>query len=69
MGGGKITDSVPNVSGALYNTGFSNNIPSGGTYGNKFGIGLNASKSNPIYGKSTTVQPPAITIVAWRRES
>lgn len=28
---------------------------------------FDASKSNAIYGKSTTVQPPAYALIAWRR--
>ena len=32
------------------------------TYGESFEISLNASKSSSIYGKSTTVQPPATTV-------
>lgn len=32
-------------------------------------ICFSASKSNPIYGKSTTVQPPAYIVYAWRRAS
>ncbi len=27
-------------------------------------VGLDASRSNPIYGRSDTVQPPAITMIA-----
>lgn len=30
-------------------------------------LGLDASRSNPIYGNSTTVQPPAYVINVWRR--
>lgn len=30
-------------------------------------LGINASKSNSIYGKSATVQPPAYCIYIWRR--
>lgn len=32
-------------------------------------LNLNASTSNSIYGNSTTVQPPAYTIYAWKRIS
>lgn len=31
------------------------------------GISFDASKSNDIYGNSTTVQPPAIAVVFWKR--
>ena len=30
-------------------------------------IGIDASRSSSIYGKSTTVQPPAYALIAWRR--
>ena len=30
-------------------------------------MNFNASNSNPIYGNSTTVQPPAYKVYAWRR--
>lgn len=30
-------------------------------------IGIDASRSSAIYGKSTTVQPPAYALIAWRR--
>lgn len=36
-----------------------------GTRGN--GFTFNASRSSAIYGKSTTVQPPAYALIAWRR--
>lgn len=32
-------------------------------------IGFDASKSNSIYGKSTTVQPPALVVEFWKRVS
>ena len=28
---------------------------------------IDASRSSAIYGKSTTVQPPAYALIAWRR--
>ena len=34
-----------------------------GGYGNSIEIGIDASKSNPIYGTSATVQPPAIKLL------
>ena len=33
------------------------------------GVGFNASRSNPIYGKSDTVQPPTHVVNAWIRIS
>ena len=57
------------ATGAIYDTTWSStpgSIGAGGLYGaqgvgNK-GFGLNASKSNSIYGKSSTVQPASFTI-------
>ena len=34
-----------------------------GVYANSIEIGIDASKSNPIYGASATVQPPAIKLL------
>lgn len=31
------------------------------------GISFKASRSNPIYGNSATVQPPAYKICAWKK--
>lgn len=36
-----------------------------GSYNNI--LTFNASNSNPIYGNSTTVQPPAILVIIWHR--
>ena len=43
-----------------------------GTHGNGYGgvwIEFDASKSNPIYGNSDTVQPPARIVNVWKRIS
>lgn len=32
-----------------------------------YGFGFDASKSNSIYGSSSTVQPPAYVVIAWKR--
>lgn len=34
-----------------------------GYYGNSVDIAVDASRSNPIYGASSTVQPPAIKLI------
>ena len=34
-----------------------------------YGMGFNASRCNAIYGNSTTVQPPAIKVIFWKRTS
>lgn len=40
---------------------------SGYTYRGDTNAAKNASESNPIYGASTTVQPPAYVVNVWRR--
>lgn len=52
-------------SGALYAVGSGTQYGGGSSSGN--GIGFNASKSNSIYGKSNTVQPPAYLVNVWKR--
>ena len=56
-------------SGALYTgTGGSSAQNAGGSDGgNTQTIAFDASKSNNIYGKSNTVQPPAYVVNVWRR--
>ena len=34
-----------------------------------YGVAFDAGRSNSIYGKSTTVQPPAYTVTVWKRVS
>ena len=71
-----ITGTLPNndddykkyYSGALYSTG--RKIPDG--YSDSGGVSgtvgaFDASLSNPIYGASNTVQPPAYMVRAWVR--
>lgn len=57
--------------GALYTanvSGDNNPQSAGGTDGgNTQTIAFDASKSNSIYGKSNTVQPPAYVVNVWRR--
>ena len=52
------------TSGAFYTTKRWQNVtaPAGSTMGGRV-FNLDASKSNAIYGKSTTVQPPAIVLI------
>lgn len=69
-----ITGTFPNnddeykgyYSGALYSTGrvFSGGYFDGGGGNDNMGTvgGFNASRSSSIYGKSNTVQPPAVTV-------
>lgn len=55
-------------SGALYTgTGSSAQYAGGSDSGNPQTIAFDASRSNAIYGASTTVQPPAYIVNIWRR--
>lgn len=58
----QITDGLttPSSSGALYHAGQGSNGFFGA--GTGYRIQFDASRSNPIYGNSDTVQPPAITM-------
>lgn len=62
-GGGSQFGSVRNsryMYGALFNNSF-NNVRGTGT-NDACGVDFDASRSNPIYGASDTVQPPAISL-------
>ena len=54
------------TSGALYQTTPSS-ATSYGQSGTTNGLGLDASRSNSIYGASNTVQPPAYLVNIWKR--
>lgn len=57
-------DTTASGSGAMYNAGgWGDRTNHGSRTGGQTSIGFNASLSNAIYGKSTTVQPPAITMI------
>lgn len=68
------SDSKNGITGAFYENGTTTGaggynsittdveIPSG-----KAPFGFDASRSNPIYGASDTVQPPAYCVYIWRR--
>lgn len=54
--------------GALYLTGTSNGSScTWSNYGDAGSIAMDASRSNSIYGKSTTVQPNAYFVNVWKR--
>lgn len=70
---------VNEYTGAFYQTkeleddstkrlGTSTNLAEG-TYDTIRNIPFDASRSNSIYGRSTTVQPPAFYVYMWRRAS
>lgn len=56
-------------SGALFcpNKKETSFMQTGVSSGGSAGIAFDASRSNPIYGKSTTVQPPAYVVYIWQR--
>lgn len=53
-------------SGALFQSGSSGGT-FGGSGGNHFNLGFDASRSSSVYGNSTTVQPAAYVVNVWRR--
>lgn len=53
--------------GAFRFGGGKGNFTIGSTYNLNTGFTFDASRSSAIYGKSTTVQPPAYALIAWRR--
>ena len=53
---------VVNPTGAFYFEGTARDAFGTGSRG-QYGISMDASRSNQIYGKSTTVQPPAVTLL------
>ena len=53
--------------GAFRFGGGKGNFMTGSTYNLTNGFTFDASRSSAIYGKSTTVQPPAYALIAWRR--
>lgn len=81
--GNTISAGLPNITGEFYTGGFSSGTitHSGALSGSSSGadgprwnssgdgnkITFNASSSNSIYGSSSTVQPPAYKVYAWRR--
>lgn len=82
VAGKTVEAGLPNINGAFgANESRGMDYTSGAFYlsktGNRFGsndsdndndtIIFDASRSNPIYGKSTTVQPPAYLVNIWKR--
>ena len=65
---GNFSSSFLSKSGAFYSwTTYSGNCPGQQWNGGGAQISFSAGKSNSIYGKSSTVQPPAIKVYAWKR--
>lgn len=59
------------TSGAFYNNGNASNVKglAGASGAHATGINFNASRSSAIYGKSSTVQPPAFLVNIFKRVS
>lgn len=55
------------ATGAFRFGGGKGNFSLGSDYNLNTGFTFDASRSSAIYGKSTTVQPPAYALIAWRR--
>ena len=60
-------DTSVTATGAFRFGGGKGNFSVGSSYNLNNGFTFDASRSSAIYGKSTTVQPPAYALVAWRR--
>ena len=61
---GPIDDgSSLNISGSFYHAGAYSYDASSTATGNGWKLGFDASRSNPVYGASDTVQPPALTLL------
>ena len=67
MTAGAFSSSVKN--GTRKNERFINALTPSDTMQNTSSINIDASRSSPIYGNSTTVQPPAYYVYIWRRAS
>lgn len=79
VAGTTVEAGLPNITGGLIRTNYEQ-VPSGALYKKddrvrftdgvaNFGInvGFDASRSNAIYGRSNTVQPPAYLVNIWKR--
>lgn len=71
---GFTSDTKEKITGAFYENGTTTGEDSYNSVTTDIGIpsgyapfGFDASRSNPIYGASTTVQPPAYCMYIWRR--
>lgn len=56
-----------NASGAFTDNGYNTSTGGSDSYSNVRKFSLDASRSNPIYGRSNTVQPPAYYVYSWLR--
>lgn len=58
---------IAKLSGAFYVTDGTGKTLSTAWEKGKRALGFDASQSNAIYGKSNTVQPPALAVYIWQR--
>ncbi len=66
-GSGFYNVNRPNAYGAFYGGGKSHDWTASGTNTPGKDLCFDASRSNPIYGRSNTVQPAAYYVYIWRR--
>ena len=59
----------PNAHGAFYGGGKSYDYTPGGANNSGKALCFDASRSNPIYGASDTVQPAAYYVHYWQRKA
>lgn len=64
--GGTQVDDIGPATGAIYTVTSYDVLQEGIGY-SKMSLRFDASRSNPIYGASDTVQPPAYCLYIWRR--
>lgn len=64
--GGTQVDDIGPATGAIYTVTNYDVLQEGIGY-SKMSLRFDASRSNPIYGASDTVQPPAYCLYIWRR--
>ena len=64
---GTVPVAFNDASGAFGKSTTRSNLWQSGTAYLVKDLKFDASNANPIYGKSTTVQPPAYALIAWRR--
>lgn len=62
---GNVNDGTERKTGAFYTANYNSYGADGDSGGGT--VGFAASRSNVIYGRSTTVQPPALVVNIWVR--
>jgi len=78
LAGTTIEPGLPNITGQVGTSDNASYYPSGAFYqsassghgngsGGSITVSMDASRSNPIYGSSDTVQPPAYVVNIWKR--